>query len=82
MQNLEPRLARAFGAGLGVAMAFLALGLVFRPALWAGILTLALVPPVGAAMAWRGADRETRVSIVLSSLGVVAAIGIGLLLRR
>jgi predicted PurR-regulated permease PerM len=81
VNDLEPRLARAFGAGLGVAMLFLAVGLVFRPALWAGILTLALVPPVGAALTWRSADRQTRVAIVLSSLGVIAAIAIGLLLR-
>jgi hypothetical protein len=82
MQNLEPRLARVFGVGLGVAMLLLALGLVVRPALWAGMVALALVPPVGAALSWNSVDRGTRVAMVVSSLGVVAAIAIGLLLRR
>jgi hypothetical protein len=79
---LEMQLARVFGAGLSLAILLLALGLLWRPALWAGIAALAVVPPIGAALAWRTASTETRVSIVVSSLGVVAAIVIGLLLRR
>ena len=79
---LEMQLARVFGTGLVVVIGLLTLGLVWRPALWAGIAALALVPPIGATLAWRDANRETRVSIVLSSLGVIAAIGIGLLLRK
>ncbi len=79
---LEEQLARVFGAGLTVVIALLALGLIWRPALWAGIAGLALVPPIGAILAWQSANRETRVSIALSSLGVVIAIGIGLLLRK
>jgi hypothetical protein len=63
-------------------MLLLTVGLAFRTVLWAGILVLALVPFVGAVLAWRGADSSTRVSIVLSSLGVVGAVVIGLLLRR
>lgn len=79
---LETQLARVYGAGLGVVIGLLAIGFVWRPALWVGIAALALVPPIGAAMAWTDANRETRVSILLSSLGVIAAIGIGLLLRK
>ena len=79
---LEEQLARVFGTGLVVVIALLALGLFWRPALWAGIAVLALVPPIGATLAWKDANRETRVSILLSSLGVIAAIGIGLLLRK
>ena len=79
---LEMQLARVFGTGLFVVIGLLTLGLVWRPALWAGIAVLALVPPIGATLAWQTANRETRVSILLSSLGVIAAIGIGLLLRK
>lgn len=79
---LEAQLARVYGAGLVVVIALLTLGLVWRPALWAGIAVLALVPPSGALLAWKDANRETRVAILLSSLGVIAAIGIGLLLRK
>ena len=79
---LEGQLARIYGAGLGVAILFFSIGLFFRPALWAGMLCLALVVPVAAGLVWRGADRETRIAIALSSLGVIAAIAIGLLLRK
>ena len=75
-------MARVFGAGLTVAIALLAIGLVWRPALWAGIAVLAITPPIGAALVWQTANRETRVAILLSSFGVIAAIGIGLLLRK
>ncbi len=80
--ELEARLARGYGAGLSAAILCLLVGLLFRPVLWAGIGLLALVPPAGAFLAWRGANRETRVAILLSSLGVLAAIVIGLLLRK
>lgn len=79
---LEARLARVFGAGLVVVIALLGVGLIWRPALWAGIAALAFVPPIGAALAWKDASTETRGAIALSSIGVIAAIGIGLLLRR
>jgi hypothetical protein len=80
--QLEGQLARIYGAGLGVAMLFFVVGLLFRPALWGGMLCLALVVPVAAGLVSRGTDRETRISIALSSLGVIAAIAIGLLLRK
>jgi uncharacterized membrane protein len=80
--QLEGQLARIYGAGLGVAILFFAVGLFLRPMLWAGMLCLALVVPVAAGLVWRSADRETRISIALSSLGVIAAIAIGLLLRK
>lgn len=79
---LEGQLARVFGAGLSAVIALLAVGLIWRPMLWAGIAVLAITPPIGAVMAWRSANRETRVAIALSSLGVIAAIAIGLLLRK
>ena len=79
---LEAQLARVFGASLVVVIALLAVGLLWRPALWAGIAALAVTPPIGAILAWKDANRETRASILLSSLGVIAAIGIGLLLRK
>ena len=79
---LEAQLARVFGTGLVVVIGLLTVGLVWRPALWAGIAVLALVPPVGAVLVWKDANKETRVAIALSSLGVVVAIGIGLLLRK
>jgi hypothetical protein len=79
---LEAQLARIYGAALGVAILCLSVGLVLPPVLWAGMLILALVVPVAAGIVWRGADRETRISIALSCCGVIAAIVIGLLLRK
>jgi hypothetical protein len=79
---LEYALARVFGTGLSLAMLLLLIGLLWRPALWAGIAALALVPPVGAVLAWHSASRETKIAILVSSLGVVVATVIGLLLRR
>ena len=79
---LEGQLARVYGAGLTVVIGLLAVGLIWRPVLWAGIAALAATPPIGAMLVWQSANRETRVAISLSSLGVIAAIGIGLLLRK
>ena len=79
---LEALLARVYGAGLVVAIVLLTSGLLWRPALWLGIAGLVLTPLIGAALVWKDANSETRGAILLSSLGVIAAIGIGLLLRK
>ena len=83
-QTLEQQLARVFGLGLGAALLFLAIGIVLRPVLWLGIGVLMLVPLSGAVLVWqdKSVTATTRVNIALAFAGVLAAVLIGLLLRR
>ena len=83
-QTLEQQLARVFGLGLSAALLFLAIGIVVRPVLWLGIGVLMLVPLSGAVLVWRDktVTKDTRVNIALACAGVLAAVLIGLLLRR
>ena len=83
-QTLEQQLARVFGLGLSAALLFLAIGIVLRPVLWLGIGVLMLVPLSGAVFVWqdKSVTATTRVNIALAFAGVLAAVLIGLLLRR
>ena len=83
-QTLEQQLARVFGLGLSAALLFLAIGIVLRPVLWLGIGVLMLVPLSGAVLVWqdKSVTATTRVNIALAFAGVLAAVLIGLLLRR
>ena len=83
-QTLEQQLARVFGLGLSAALLFLAIGIVLRPVLWLGIGVLMLVPLSGAVLVWqdKSVTKDTRVNITLACAGVLAAVLIGLLLRR
>ncbi len=82
--TLEQQLARVFGLGLSAALLFLAIGIVLRPVLWLGIGVLMLVPLSGAVLVWqdKSVTKDTRVNIALAFAGVLAAVLIGLLLRR
>ncbi|MFN3266267.1 MAG: hypothetical protein ACK41E_05440 [Deinococcales bacterium] len=82
--SLEQRLAGLFGHGLSFAFIFLFVGQLLRPMLWLGIAALLLAPWAGAVLVWREPEttQATRLSIVLAFLGVVAALILGLLLRR
>jgi hypothetical protein len=82
--TLEQQLARVFGLGLSAALLFLMIGIVLRPVLWLGIGVLMLVPLSGAVLVWRdqSVTTTTRVNISLAFSGVVAAVLIGLWLRR
>lgn len=83
-QTLEQRLARVFGLGLSAALLFLAVGTVVPIVLWLGIAALMLVPLAGAVLVWQDSSSQTatKINIALALAGVLAAVAIGLLLRR
>jgi ACR3 family arsenite efflux pump ArsB len=81
--NLEQRLARIFGHGLSFALIFFLLGLLLRPALWLGIVTLMLVPLSAAFLVWQepNTSKATRANIALAFVGVALAAVVGFFLR-
>jgi Na+/glutamate symporter len=82
--SLEKELARVFGIGLSGAIVFLALGVFIPAALWLGVVSLIACPLIGAALTWRDSSTTNAVrwSIATATLGLLAAVIVGLLLRR